>query len=111
MWYALYMVLAIGGALWQHGDWRFTLALMIVVMPAALLSWVPFRMFPLLYRHILRGVIFLGALFWFANATMNGVPLDRGLIEGLALMGLIFIIGVAPRDYGYMFFLFQHFFP
>lgn len=105
MWYALYMVLAIGGALWQHGDWRFTLALMIVVMPAALLSWVPFRMFPLLYRHILRGVIFLGALFWFANATMNGVPLDRGLIEGLALMGLIFIIGVAPRDYGYMFFI------
>ena len=95
--------LAVAAALWQHGSPLFTLGTLLLLLPAAFLVYVPYRVTDILLRRMLAGLIFIGSSFWMVYRLGKGIVPDIVFIEGLILCGFSFFINCTGRDYSYIF--------
>ena len=94
--------LAVAAALWQHGSPLFTLGALLLLLPAAFLVYVPYRVTDILLRRMLAGLIFIGSCLWMVYRLGKGVVPDLVFVEGLILCGSAFFINCSGRDYAYM---------
>ena len=102
--YALLLMAAVGGALWQHGHALLTLSLLGAIPVFAALVHIPYRWVSQLARQIVNCLLF-GAAVWWLSKRYNEKCADLVLVESLAIASLIFIASGKPRDYFYVFFI------
>lgn len=101
--WAYYLLYALGivAALWQHGHAALTLSLLGAIIPAALLAYVPYRFLNKLCRGVLHAVVVIGAIIWLVYRLNGATPLDKALIEFIAILGLSFAFTSRPSSYGF----------
>ena len=102
--FALLLMTAVGGALWQHGHAGLTIGLLAAVPFFAASVYLPYRWVNSLARAIFNCLVFCGAIGWMVWRTKDGFP-DLILVEGLCIASLIFMDGGRPKDYFYLFFI------
>ena len=102
--FALLLMTAITGALWQHGHAGLTLGLLAAVPFFAASVYLPYRWVNSLVRAIFNSLVFCGAIGWMIWRTKDGFP-DLILVEGLCIASLIFMDGGRTKDYFYLFFI------
>ena len=102
--FALLLMTACAGTLWQHGHAGLTLGLLAAIPFFAVLVHVPYRFIGSLTRALLNCVLFGGALGWVCWRIKNTPP-DLALLEGLCAASLIFISSGRRKDYFYLFFI------
>ena len=105
LWFTLLDLLCILAALIMHGDPRFTVTVAALLIPCALLVYVPYRFCNILMRMILNACIFGAGCFWCMYRLKQGVPMDKMMIEILALWSLTFLTTGASRGYFYLLFI------
>ena len=103
--FALLLMTAIAGALWQHGNAGLTIGLLAATPFFAASVYLPYRWVNSLARAIFNCFVFCGAIGWMVwRTTKDGFP-DLILVEGLCIASLIFMDGGRPKDYFYLFFI------
>lgn len=102
--FALLLMTAVAGALWQHGHAGLTIGLLAAVPFFAASVYLPYRWVNSLARAIFNCLVFCGAIGWIVWRTKDGFP-DLILVEGLGIASLIFMDGGRPKDYFYLFFI------
>ena len=101
--YACLTVLATIAALWRYGHPGFTILVLVLTPFAAALAYVPYRIVPSWCRLLLQLALLIGAGFWSMVRLKAGIPVDKALVELLALAVLMFLMAQRVRDYGYVF--------
>lgn len=101
--YACLIVLATIAALWRYGHPGFTILVLVLTPFAAALAYVPYRIVPSWCRLLLQLALLIGAGFWSMVRLKAGIPVDKALVELLALAVLMFLMAQRVRDYGYVF--------
>ena len=102
--FALLLMTAVAGALWQHGNAALTVSLLAAVPILAATVYIPYRRVSSLARSIVNCFLFGGAIGWIAWHMNGGYP-DKIMVEGLCIASLIFIAGGKTKDYFYLFFI------
>ena len=102
--FAVLLMTAVGGALWQHGHPVLTLSVLGAVPFAAAMVHIPYRWVDHLMRQIANCLIF-GVTVWWITKRFNDKCADLVLVEALSIASLIFMAGGKPKDYFYLFFL------
>ena len=102
--FALLLMTAVAGALWQHGHAGLTIGLLAAVPFFAASVYLPYRWVNSLARAIFNCLVFCGAIGWIIWRVKDGFP-DLILMEGLGIAALIFMDGGRPKDYFYLFFI------
>lgn len=103
--YALLNLLAVLAALVMHGDVRFTLSLTALLIPVSFVIFVPYRYCNILSRMLLNACIFGAGCFWLMFRIKHNIPLDKMMIEVLALWSLTFLTTGSSRSYFYLLFI------
>lgn len=101
--YAGLTALATIASLWRYGHPEFTIFVLVLTPFAAALAYVPYRIVPSWCRLLLQLALLIGAGFWSMFRLKAGIPVDKALVELLALSVLIFLMAQRVRDYGYVF--------
>ncbi len=101
--YAGLTALATIASLWRYGHPEFTISVLVLTPIAAALAYVPYRIVPSWCRLLLQLALLIGAGFWSMFRLKAGIPVDKALVELLALSVLIFLMAQRVRDYGYVF--------
>lgn len=99
--FALYG-LGVMQALWLHGSPGLTAALLVCLVPAALIAWLPERRFGSDDRRLAQNLLAIGGFVWAAVRLGGRIPPDVAVIECVALIGISFAFTVADGDYGYL---------
>ena len=102
--FALLLMAAFAGALWQHGHAGLTVGLLTAVPFFAASVYLPYRWVNSLARAIANCFIFCGAVGWAVWRARENCP-DLIMVEGLCIASLIFMAGGRPKDYFYLFFI------
>ncbi|MDD3118971.1 MAG: transglutaminase-like domain-containing protein [Victivallales bacterium] len=99
-----FMVLGLGmtAALWLYGQPVFTLVLLGLLLPCALVAYVPYRYFSHNRRLVAMVVVAAVALGWGGFRFFQGVAPDKLLIESLGLLALCFAFSPRRREMGYL---------
>ena len=105
LWYALLTFFCIPAALVMHGHVHFTMAVMMLLIPVALLAYIPYRYCNILSRMVLNACIFGAGCFWLAFRLKHNVPLDKMMVETLALWSLTFLSSGKSKGYFYLLFI------
>jgi transglutaminase-like putative cysteine protease len=100
--YLLAYALALGAALWQHGEPWLTTLLIGSCLPAAFIPGLSYRRLPPLIRGLLQGAILLAAGGWAIHRLRQGVPPDLLLVESLGIVGFAFVLTTRLRDFRYL---------
>lgn len=95
--------LAVASALWQHGSPLFTLGALLLLIPAAVFVYVPYRVTDILLRRLFSGLVFIGSCIWMVYRLSRGMAPDLVFIEGLILCGFSFFVNCTQKDYAYIF--------
>ena len=103
--YALLNFLSILAALVMHGDVRFTLSVIALLLPVSFVVFVPYRYCNILSRMLLNTLIFGAGCFWIMFRLKHNIPLDKMMIEVLALWSLTFLTTGNSRGYFYLLFI------
>ena len=82
--FALLVMTAIAGALWQHGHAGLTIGLLAAVPFFAASVYLPYRWVNSLARAIFNCLVFCGAIGWIVWRVKDGFP-DLILVEGLGI--------------------------
>ena len=101
--YAGLTVLATVASLWRYGHPEFTIFVLALTPFAAALAYIPYRIVPSWCRLLLQLALLVGAGFWSMSRLKAGIPVDKALVELLALSVLMFLMAQRVRDYGYVF--------
>lgn len=102
--FAVLLMTAVGGALWQHGHPVLTLSVLGAIPVFAALVHIPYRWVDHLMRQIGNCLIF-GVTVWWITERFNDKCADLVLVEALSIAALIFMAGGKPKDYFYLFFI------
>ena len=105
LWYALLTFFCIPAALVMHGHVHFTMTVMMLLIPVALLAYIPYRYCNILSRMVLNACIFGAGCFWLAFRLKHNVPLDKMMVETLALWSLTFLSSGKSKGYFYLLFI------
>ena len=105
LWYVLLTFLAILAALVMHGNVHYTLITALLVFPLGLVVYIPYRYLNILSRMLLNVVIFGAGCFWCMHSLKSNVPIDRFLVESLALWSLTFLVSGKSKGYFYLLFI------
>ena len=105
LWYALLTFFCIPAALIMHGHVHFTMAVMMLLLPATLLAYIPYRYCNILSRMVLNACIFGAGCFWLAFRLKHNVPVDKMLVETLALWSITFLTSGKSKGYFYLLFI------
>ena len=104
-WYALLSFFCIPAALVMHGDVRFTVTVTALVLPLSLVVYIPYRYFNILSRMLLNALIFGAGCFWCIYRMKHDIPLDKMMVETLALWSLTFLTAGKSKGYFYLLFI------
>ena len=104
-WYALLSFFCIPAALVMHGDVRFTVTVTALVLPLSLVVYIPYRYFNILSRMLLNVLIFGAGCFWCIYRMKHNIPLDKMMVETLALWSLTFLTAGKSKGYFYLLFI------
>ena len=102
--YVFLVIGSVGCALWQHGDVRLTAGLMCAAPCMYLILFIPYRIFPSLWKGILNGFYFAGIILWGIHRLRSVLP-DLMLVECLSASCMVFLAGGSRKDRGYLFFI------
>ena len=80
LWYALLTFFCIPAALIMHGHVHFTMAVMMLLLPATLLAYIPYRYCNILSRMVQRRLIISGLLL---QSPTIGEMTERAPEKGL----------------------------
>lgn len=105
LWYCLLTLLSAAAALVMHGDVHFTVLTLFLVFPLGLVVYVPYRYFNILCRMLLNALIFGAGCFWCMYRLKHNIPLDKMLVESLALWSLTFLTAGKSKGYFYLLFI------
>ena len=105
LWYALLSLFCIPAALVMHGDVRFTVTVTALILPLALVVYVPYRYFNILSRMLLNALIFGAGCFWCVYRMKNNIPMDKMMVETLSLWSLTFLTAGKSKAYFYLLFI------
>ena len=105
LWYALLSLFCIPAALVMHGDVRFTVTVTALILPLALVVYVPYRYFNILSRMLLNALIFGAGCFWCVYRMKNNIPMDKMMVETLSLWSLTFLTVGKSKAYFYLLFI------
>lgn len=105
LWYALLSFFSILAALVMHGDVRFTLSVAVLLLPLSLVVFIPYRYFNILCRMLLNCLIFGAGCFWCMYRLKNNIPLDKMMVETLALWSITFLVAGKSKGYFYLLFI------
>ena len=105
LWYALLTFFCIPAALIMHGHVHFTMAVMALLLPVSLLVYIPYRYCNILSRMVLNACIFGAGCFWLTLRLKHNVPLDKMMVETLALWSLTFLTSGKSKGYFYLLFI------
>ena len=105
LWYVLLTFLSILAALVMHGSVHYTLAVALLVFPLGAVVYIPYRYFNILSRMLLNTIVFGAGCFWCAYRLQKNIPIDKMLVEALALWCLTFLVSGKSKGYFYLLFI------
>lgn len=105
LWYALLSFLCIPAALVMHGHVHYTLAVTLLVIPVACVAYIPYRYCNILSRMVLNALIFGLGCVWLSYRLQQETPVDKLLVETLALWSLTFLMAGKSKGYFYLLFI------
>ena len=100
--FVLIFGLSIAAALWQHGSPRFTIGMILLLIPVSFFVYVPYRFMDILLRQLTGCLIFLGSCLWLVYRLRMDVMFDIAFIEVLIMCTFSFFINGNRRDYTYI---------
>ena len=105
LWYGLLSFLCIPAALVMHGHVHYTLGVTLLALPLSLVVFIPYRYFNILSRMILNALIFGAGCFWISFRLKHDIPVDKLMVETLALWSLTFLTTGKSKGYFYLLFI------
>ncbi|OGV35900.1 MAG: hypothetical protein A2020_07540 [Lentisphaerae bacterium GWF2_45_14] len=89
-------------ALWQHAHPGLTIVLVLSLIPAAFISYIPLRILPREFRTYLQIAVITVAIVWAVIRLFHKVPTDKLLIEMICILGMSLAFSMRAAEYGYM---------
>lgn len=100
--YFIFYGLSMSAALWQHAEPSLTIVLLVLVLPAAAMIYIPYSILGHATRYWLQISVMLLSACWGIFRCTQHVPIDKVLIETVCLMGFGFAFTLRNADYSYI---------
>ena len=101
--FVLLFTLAVIASMWQYSHAGMTLLILSLILPVAVLCYVPYKYIGLTFRFALQVLIFAAITAWGFYAVKKGLISDKITLVILGYAGISFLMGRRKRDYGYLF--------